>query len=104
MSTKAKLGISSNKTFLIITAKEKEVKDYLLNDLKYDFTEFNAKGGFTNHKSKIIMSVIDTKDYYKLKEGINIIDPKAFISIIDNYESINKNITINKQKNSNFTL
>lgn len=95
MTTKAKIGISSNKSFFIITSKEKEIKDYLLNDLKYDFTEFNVKGGFTNRKSKIIMSVIDTKDYYKLKEGIAIIDPSAFISIIDNYESINKNVTIN---------
>lgn len=95
MTTKTKIGISSNKSFFIITSKEKEIKDYLLNDLKYDFTEFNVKGGFTNRKSKIIMSVIDTKDYYKLKEGIAIIDPNAFISIIDNYETINKNVTIN---------
>ena len=99
MTTKTKIGISSNKSFFIITSKEKEVKDYLLNDLKYDFTEFNVKGGFTNRKSKIIMTVIDTKDYYKLKEGIGIIDSNAFISIIDNYETINKNVAINA-KNS----
>ena len=97
MTTKAKIGISSNKSFFIITSKETEVKNYLLNDLKYDFTEFNVKGGFTNRKSKIIMSVIDTKDYYRLKEGISLIDPKAFISIIDNYETINKNVTLNSQ-------
>jgi uncharacterized membrane-anchored protein YitT (DUF2179 family) len=96
ISTKTKLGISSHKTFFIITTKEKEVKDYLINDLKYDYTEFNVKGGFTNQKSKIIMTVIDTKDYYKLKEGISLIDSKAFISIIDNYETINKNISINE--------
>lgn len=94
MSTKAKLGISSNKTFFIVTNKEEDIKKYLINDLKYDYTEFNVRGGFTNRKSKIIMSVIDTNDYYKLKEGISIIDPDAFISIIDNYETINKNITL----------
>ena len=97
MKTKTKIGISSNKSFFIITNKEKEIKDDLLNDLKYDFTEFNVKGGFTSQKSKIIMSVIDTKDYYKLKEGISIIDPYAFISIIDNYETINKNVAINNK-------
>ena len=94
MSTKAKLGISSNKSFFIVTKKEDAIKDYLINDLKYDYTEFNARGGFTNRKSKIIMCVIDTSDYYKLKEGIAIIDPDAFISIIDNYETINKNVTL----------
>ncbi len=97
LSTKAKLGINSNKSFFIITTKEKEVKDYLINELHYDYTEFNVKGGFTSQKNKIIMTVIDTEDYFKLKEGIFIIDPKAFISIIDNYETINKNLTINSQ-------
>lgn len=99
IATKSKLGISSNKTFFIITTKENEVKNYLINDLRYDYTEFNVKGGFTNQKNKIIMTVIDTKDYYRLKEGISLIDKKAFISIIDNYESINKNISINKKIN-----
>lgn len=94
MSTKTKLGISSNKSFFIVTNKEEEIKNYLVNELKYDYTEFNVRGGYTNRKSKIIMSVIDTNDYYKLKEGISLIDTNAFISIIDNYETINKNVTL----------
>ena len=96
-STKSKFGINSNKTFFIITSKIDDIKTYLINDLKYDYTEFNIKGGFTNQKNKIIMTVIETKDYYKLKEGISLIDPHAFISIIDNYESINKNVKISKK-------
>lgn len=97
LSTKAKVGISSSKTFFIITTKENEVKDYLIKDLKYDFTEFNVKGGFTNQKNRIIMTVIDTKDYYRIKEGVSLIDDKAFISIIDNYEKINSNRKISKE-------
>ena len=34
---------------------------------------------------------------YRLKEGISLIDDKAFISIIDNYETINKNRRLNKK-------
>lgn len=98
MATKSKVGISSSKTFFIITEMEKEVKNYIINDLKQDLTEFNVKGGFSNNKSKILMTAVDTKDYYRLKEGINIIDPKAFISIMDSYEVINKNITIGRKK------
>ena len=99
MTTKSKIGISSSKTFYIITYKANEIKDYLINELKYDYTEISVKGGFSHQKQEIIMTVIDTKDYYKVKEGINEIDPKAFISIIDNYESINKNLTISSKKN-----
>ena len=97
MSTKSKIGISSSKTFFIITTKEKEIKEYLLNELKQDYTEFNVKGGYSNNKNKIIMTVIDTKDYYRLKEGVSLIDQNAFIFIIDNYEAINKNVTISKK-------
>jgi uncharacterized membrane-anchored protein YitT (DUF2179 family) len=100
MATKSKVGISNSKTFFIITDKEKEVKEYIINELNHDLTEFNVKGGFSNNKSKILMTSIDTKEYYRLKEGIGIIDSKAFISIVDSYEVINKNRALKKhQKN-----
>ena len=97
MTTKAKIGISDSKAFYIITTKEKEIKKYLMEELHYDFTAFEAEGGFTKKKNKVLMSVINTKDYFKVKEGIKLIDPKAFISITDNYEVMNKNIRINKK-------
>lgn len=97
MSTKSKIGISTTKTFYIITTKEKEIKNYLINELNHDYTEFNVKGGYTNNKNKIIMTVVDTKDYYRLKEGINIIDNEAFVFILDNYEVLNRNISLEKR-------
>lgn len=97
MSTKSKIGISTSKTFYIITTHEKEIKEYLVEKLNHDYTEFNVKGGYTNNKTKIIMTVVDTKDYYRVKQGINIIDNKAFVFIIDNYEVINKDVSINNK-------
>ena len=99
MSTKSKIGVSTTKTFFIITNKEKEVKKYILEELKQDLTEFNTKGGFSKTKNKIIMTSVDTTNYYELKEGILLIDPTAFISITDGYEVINKNLTIRKDEN-----
>jgi len=97
MTTKARIGISDSKAFYIITTKEKEVKKYLMEELHHDLTAFEAEGGFTKKKSKVIMTVISTKDYFKVKEGINLIDPKAFISVTDNYEVLNKNVKINEE-------
>lgn len=99
IGNKSKIGVSTTKTFFIITNKESEVKKYILEELKQDLTEFNTKGGFSKTKSKILMTSIDTKDYYELKEGILLIDPSAFISITDGYEVINKNLTIRKNEN-----
>ena len=97
MTTKAKIGISDSKAFYIITTKDKEIKKYLMEELHYDLTAFDAEGGFSKKKSRVIMSVINTKDYFKVKEGIEIIDPKAFISITDNYEVMNKNVKITEE-------
>lgn len=97
LATKSKIGISTSKTFFIITNEEQAVKNYIIKELKHDLTEFNVKGGFSNTKSKILMTAMDTKDYYRLKEGINTIDPGAFISIVDSYEVINKNIALSKK-------
>ena len=96
MTTKARIGISNSKAFYIITTKEKEIKKYLIEELHHDLTAFDAEGGFSKRKTRVIMSVIATKDYFRVKEGIQLIDPNAFISITDNYEVLNKNIKINE--------
>jgi len=98
MTTVARLGINDSKAFYIITSKEKEVKKYIIEDLKHDLTILEAKGGFTKKQHNILMTVISTKEYYELKEGIKEIDPNAFISITDGYEVLNKNVKINKNK------
>ena len=90
MITKARFGLKDSKMFYIITSKEKEVKDYILHDLKYELTVLDVKGGFTKKHNQILLSVISSGDYYKLKEGIKLIDPKAFIAITDTYDVINK--------------
>ncbi len=95
MTTKASIGISDFKAFYIITTHEKEIKDYIMNELHYDLTLFDVEGGFTKKKNKILMTVIPTKDYFRLKQGIKLIDSKAFISITDNYEVMNKDLDIN---------
>ena len=42
--------------------------------------------GFKKEKENVLMTVLPTKDYYKLKEGIQNIDQEAFFIITDSYE------------------
>ncbi len=90
MITKTRFGINDSKMFYVITSKDKEVKHYIIHDLKYELTVLDVKGGFSKKKNQIFLTVIDTKDYYKLKEGIKIIDPDAFVAICDTYDVINR--------------
>ncbi len=98
ISRRAYLGVSDSKVFYIITKKESDVRDFIINELNYDLTSFDAKGGFLKAKNQVIMCVIPTKDYYRLREGVKQIDPKAFISITDSYEVINPNRHIDREK------
>lgn len=92
MLTKARFGINDSKVFYIITTKEKEVKNFIMHDLKYELTVLDAKGGFTKKDNKILFTVISSNDYYKLKEGIKVIDEHAFIAITDTYDVVSRDI------------
>lgn len=80
------LGISKSKSFYIITDEEDKVKDYIMNELGHGVTIFPVKGGYTKEKQKMLMCVIPTREYYRLKEGISKIDSEAFFLITDSYE------------------
>ena len=84
---KVTIGVSDNKVFYIITEKPLEVKEYVNDKLNYDITVVNARGGYTNKKKKMLMSVVPTIEYVKLKEIVSEIDDKAFFLIIDAYEA-----------------
>ncbi len=86
LTDKVVLGISDSKAFYIITSKEKKVKDFVINELKHGVTEFNAKGGYNSENQTVLMSVVPTREYYKLKEGIHNIDKNAFFVAMDSYE------------------
>ena len=86
MIDKVLLGISSNKAFYIVTTKEKEIKEYIVNNLKHTVTIFNVEGAFLEKRRKVLLSVIPKRDYYKLTEGIKLIDPKVFFVVEDAYE------------------
>lgn len=81
------LGTSSSKAFYIITEHEQDVKTYIMKKLDRGVTMIEAKGGFTNHKEKILLCIVPTKDYFRLKEAINIIDKNAVLLITDVYQA-----------------
>lgn len=80
------IGISNSKSFYIITKKPNEVKDFIINTLKHGVTILDSKGAYSNTKNDILLTVIPTRDYYKLKEGLRIIDRDAFFIVNDSYE------------------
>lgn len=86
MSDKVILGISDSKAFYIVTNEEQKIREYILKYLNHGVTEFKAKGGFKKERQTVLLCVLPTKDYYRLKEGIHEIDKDAFFVVTDAYE------------------
>ncbi len=86
MADRVVLGVSESKMFMIVTDKEEEVRKFILKELGQKITVFNAHGGYKKKLENVIMTVLPTKDYYLLKEGIKTIDENAFYIITDSYE------------------
>lgn len=97
MRKRGEVGIGDSKVFYIITKEERAVKRFIMDELHYDLTIFDVKGGFSQTKNRVLMSAIPTNEYYRIREGIREIDPDAFISITDSYEVVNSNVSIRKR-------
>lgn len=79
------LGISNKKMFYIMTDKPEEIRSSVKNDLKCGITEIDAIGGYNDKRHNMLMCVIPTRDYIKLKDFINKIDKDAFFIVTDSY-------------------
>ena len=86
MTDKVLLGISDNKAFFIITSKEEEVKDFIIDNLKHSVTILKSHGGFTNKNRNVLMVIVPTKEYFILKESIHAIDKDSFFVVTDSYQ------------------
>ena len=80
------LGINNNKAFYIITKEEEKIKKYIIKTLGHNVTTFEVKGGYLDKDRKVILSVIPSREYYEVTEGIKEIDETAFFVVTDSYQ------------------
>lgn len=83
---KVLLGISNNKAFYIITKEEEKIREYIINNLHHTITTFEVKGAFLETKRRVILTVIPSREYYRVTTGIKEIDEDAFFVVTDAYQ------------------
>lgn len=86
VTDKVMLESSITKTFYIITEKEKEISQYIVENFGYGVTVLNAVGGYSNEEKKILMCAVPTRNYYELKDVVQKLDKEVFFLITDTYE------------------
>ena len=86
VTDKVMLETSATKTFYIVTDKDEEISQYIVENLGYGVTLMDAKGGYSDSSLKVLMCAVPTREYYQMKEMVQGIDEHVFFLITDTYE------------------
>ncbi len=76
-------GVNRRKMLLIVSEKEKEVSDAILNNFNRGVTILYGEGAYTSHRKNVMYCVVSLGQLPQIKRVIKEIDQEAFISIID---------------------
>lgn len=77
------VGLGRSKTAMIITNKQEEVREGILNKIDRGVTKLSAYGGFTDNERPVLMCVVDQREFTKLKQLVKSLDPSAFVVVMD---------------------
>ena len=80
-SKPAAQGNSPARRVCIITEKEEELRNFILNDLHSGATIYESIGAYNMQKRNEIITIVDKNEYQKLMNYMNYEDPKAFITV-----------------------
>ena len=65
----------------IITKKEEELREFIINNLHSGATIYEAIGAYNFEKHNEIITIVDKREYQALMNYINSSDPEAFITV-----------------------
>jgi uncharacterized membrane-anchored protein YitT (DUF2179 family) len=91
-------GENYNKAMIIISDKHEEIKQKIIYDLERGGTYLKGVGMFTNEEKYIIFTVVSRREAAILEEQINLVDPGAFITIMNASEILGEGFRSLKNK------
>ena len=74
-------GFDMKKRVCIVSEKEEEIRNYILNELHSGATIYEAIGAYNFKKRTEIITIVDKNEYAKLMTFIEKIDSEAFVTI-----------------------
>jgi uncharacterized membrane-anchored protein YitT (DUF2179 family) len=76
-------GFSDNKAAFIISARQDEIRDAILNAIGRSGTVFEAKGLFQGDDRPVVLTAVSRRELAILEEHVRRIDPAAFVIVFD---------------------
>jgi uncharacterized membrane-anchored protein YitT (DUF2179 family) len=87
------LSLNSYKQVAIISNNGENIKKYIVNELSRSATIYYAKGAYKNNNKEVITTILDRKQFLKLKNYIKVLDDNAFITVNDVNEVLGEGFT-----------
>ena len=79
-------GMKSYKTMFIITDNPDPIRDYIINEIKRGGTCISGSGLYEGKERKMVYVTLDRSDMIKLRSALYLIDPRAFVNIMESSE------------------
>ena len=79
-------GINPKKRVCIISKKEPEILDYILNTLQSGASLVETIGAYTGNSFREIITIVDKTEYRTLMSYLEKVDPDAFVTIYTVHE------------------
>ena len=83
-------GMKSYRTMFIITDNPEPIRNFVINDLKRGGTCITGVGLYQGKERKMIFVSLNRTDMVKLRSELHVIDPKAFVNILESSEILGK--------------
>ena len=83
-------SIGKTKYITIITTQPDKIGEYILKTINHSYTCYDAEGGYTHEKKKVMITVCKRGEALKLKNKVKEADPSAFVIITDANEILGK--------------
>ena len=90
-------GFNACKSIFIISEKNKEISQFVMNELDRGCTFLKGEGAYTNNETKVLYAVVSRNQFIKLKNYIKKIDHKAFIAVGEVHEVLGEGFKDIKQ-------
>ena len=81
-------GFNSKIQMVIVSKEIENINNFIHKEINRGTTFYNARGGYTKKEQNVLVSIVDTKQYIKIRNYIDSIDDDAFVYITNINEVI----------------
>ena len=90
-------GMTTKLKVCILSKKNDEICEYIINELHSGVTRYEASGGFTGDKFDEINVIVNRNEYEKLMKHLREVDPDAFATVTNIHDVMYRPKRIAKQ-------